>query len=52
MDVIPLTILLSLLLAGLFAVLFVRERRGRWSGRDAQASLRPLDDEQTRSPGK
>ena len=48
MSVIPLTVFLSLLLAGLFVVLFVREHRRRLFTSPERDSLLPLADETPR----
>jgi hypothetical protein len=48
MSVIPVTIFFSLLLAGLFVVLFAREQRQRPFASAERESLLPLADEQPR----
>lgn len=48
MSVIPLTIFFSLLLAGIFVVLFVREQHRRHLTSPERDSLLPLADEQSR----
>ena len=51
MSVIPLTIFFSLLLAGLFIVLFAHEQRRRRFASAERDSLLPLADEQPRLAG-
>ncbi len=51
MSVIPLTILCSVALAGLFAVLFLLSRRGGAAGRPEQNSLLPFEEEGSRGAG-
>jgi hypothetical protein len=51
MSVIPITVFLSLLLAGLFVVLFAREQRKRHFASAERESLLPLADETPRTPG-
>ncbi len=48
MSVIPVTVFLSLLLAGLFVVLFAREQRKRTFASAERESLLPLADETPR----
>lgn len=48
MSVIPITVFLSLLLAGLFVVLFAREQRKRSFASAERESLLPLADETPR----
>jgi hypothetical protein len=48
-NVIPLTVLCSLALVGLFAVLFLRSRRGGAGDRPEQSSLLPFEEEGVRS---
>jgi len=48
MSVIPVTIFFSLLLAGLFVVLFAREQRQRRFASAERESLLPLADEKPR----
>lgn len=48
MSVIPVTIFFSLLLAGLFVVLFAREQRQRQFASPERESLLPLADESAR----
>lgn len=45
MNVLILTVFLSLLLAGLFLLFFVRERRTQGLSSPEQDALRPFDDE-------
>ncbi len=52
MSVIPLTILFSLLLAGLFIVLFAHEQRRRRFASPERDSLLPLADETPRAVGQ
>ena len=52
MSVIPLTIFFSLLLAGLFIVLFAQEQRRRRFSSAERDSLLPLADETSRTVGK
>ena len=49
MSVIPITVFLSLLLAGLFVVLFAREQRKRPFASVERESLLPLADESPRA---
>jgi cbb3-type cytochrome oxidase subunit 3 len=51
MSVIPVTIFFSLLLAGLFVVLFAREQRQRRFASAERESLLPLADETPRTVG-
>jgi len=51
MSVIPLTIFFSLLLAGLFIVLFAQEQRRRFASAERD-SLLPLADETSRTVGE
>ncbi|MDI1249206.1 MAG: hypothetical protein PSV13_10115 [Lacunisphaera sp.] len=52
MSVIPLTVFFSLLLAGLFMVLFAHEQRRRRFASPERDSLLPLADERPRLAGK
>jgi len=52
MSVIPLTVFFSLLLAGLFMVLFAHEQRRRRFASSERDSLLPLADERPRLAGQ
>ena len=52
MSVIPLTVLFSLLLAGLFIALFAHEQRRRRFASSERDSLLPLADETPREAGR